>query len=47
MKKILFLAIFLAAGSMSRAEQVVIQTKNTTMVLDVTNSLSMFIMVRV
>ena len=38
MKKILFLAIFLAAGSMSRAEQVVIQTKNTTMVLDVENN---------
>ena len=34
MKKILFLAILLAASSMSRAEQVVIQTKNTTMVLD-------------
>ena len=38
MKKFLFLAIFLAAGSMSRAEQVVIQTKNTTMVLDVENN---------
>ena len=38
MKKILFLAIFLAAGSMSRAEQVVIQTRNTTMVLDVENN---------
>ncbi len=38
MKKILFLAILLAAGSMSRAEQVVIQTKNTTMVLDVENN---------
>ena len=38
MKKILFLAIFLAAGSVSRAEQVVIQTKNTTMVLDVENN---------
>ena len=38
MKKILFLAIFLAAGLMSRAEQVVIQTKNTTMVLDVENN---------
>ena len=38
MKKILFFAIFLAAGSMSRAEQVVIQTKNTTMVLDVENN---------
>ena len=38
MKKILFLAILLAASSMSRAEQVVIQTKNTTMVLDVENN---------
>ena len=38
MKKFLFLAILLAAGSMSRAEQVVIQTKNTTMVLDVENN---------
>jgi len=38
MKKILFLAILLAAGSISRAEQVVIQTKNTTMVLDVENN---------
>ena len=38
MKKILFLAILLAAGSMSRAEQVVVQTKNTTMVLDVENN---------
>ena len=38
MKKLLFLAILLAAGSMVRAEQVVIQTKNTTMVLDVENN---------
>ena len=38
MKKFLFLAILLAAGSVSRAEQVTIQTKNTTMVLDVENN---------
>ena len=38
MKKFLFLAILLAAGSMSRAEQMVVQTKNTTMVLDVENN---------
>ena len=38
MKKFLFLAILLAASSVSRAEQVTIQTKNTTMVLDVENN---------
>ena len=48
MKKCLFLALFLISASAVMAEQVVIQTKNSTMVLNVeaTNSHSTFIMVQ-
>ena len=35
MKKFLFFALFLASAQMAQAEKVVLQTKNTTMVLNV------------